>query len=790
MKRKVVVDTETTGLDTVKGRHRVIEIALVEIINNKITGKSFQSYFSPDGRKSAQNALKVHKIKDAFLLDKPLFKDQLNNILAFIADSELVFYNKAFDLKFLDNEAKISGSPVCFSTDYKTTCVQEIVVSGLDNQRKISLDNACRMYGIDISKREVHGALIDTTLTAQLYLEIAKRKTLLNKVTQKRQRTKPEKFPLSKSYEGYQINYCKSPQCANYGVSPRFPKPITDGEYDTDLGNYKLSIIRPKRSQAIQLLTCKICNTGTLVFSNKAIVQEVKRLNSLYTLDIPSCSNTGLLPNKRKNIPDGRRYEKITKTMRGKEKEFTKLKPACPHQDKNIIEYSDLYWLDSKNTKKIKNVKGLPKVIYPDALGKYQNSKEAVSQTFKCKACHTKFSTSINPQKGQHNQQINYQLFSMLVNKGIINRMAEILRINHNVIYSRIEFFHKQCIEFEQFQLMTNLHKLKNKHVNLSIDRQMFNANWSSKTDARRTLLINTSTVDNNSRYVFGSTLNFDFTSDYKSLSKEFVRIGEYEKEPFKRRYQQYNLPEEEITDNYDLTTPNKHLLISPSYSVISHLEFLKPTFEKLGSINIYGDNDTILDTAITKVFKDLINNKKIKACITRTSKLKQGETEFDKGYVWMPQDMPVIDGNYLDLKPLTDYDERFLNSASLHGVDNYFQLLRRRISMVERPFKASTNKNAKQLIENDLSSSGSKFEKWNLYGSYNPKYVSMLIEIFRVFNNFILTDEKTIKNTKDCNRTPKTPAQKIGLSENIFDIHDILEFSVANIVVDLKEKQ
>ena len=127
----------------------------------------------------------------------------------------------------------------------------------------------------------------------------------------------------------------------------------------------------------------------------------------------------------------------------------------------------------------------------------------------------------------------------------------------------------------------------------------MFYENWASKADARRTLLVNTSTVDNDSRYVFGSTMNFDFTSDYKALSKEFVRIGVYEKEAYQRRYQQYVLPEEDI--DYDTTTPNKHLLVNQSYSVLAHLEFLKPVFEQMGSINLYSDNDSVLDTAITK---------------------------------------------------------------------------------------------------------------------------------------------------------------------------------------------
>jgi hypothetical protein len=85
---------------------------------------------------------------------------------------------------------------------------------------------------------------------------------------------------------------------------------------------------------------------------------------------------------------------------------------------------------------------------------------------------------------------------------------------------------------------------------------------------------------------------------------------------------------------------------------------------------------------------------------------------------------------------------------------------------MVERPIKAATNAN-----KNELSSNETKFEKWNKSGAYNPKYVAMMIEILRVYNNYILTDEKKIKNKKNCNKQPKTPAQKLGLVDKVFDI-------------------
>ena len=371
MARQVAIDTETTGKSPYKGRHRVIEIALVEIVNGELTGKYYQTYLNPQGRKNTSNALKTHHIKDSFLTDKPLFKDQLPEILKFIGKSELIFFNKGFDLDFLDNEAKISNSKVSFSSDYKAYCTQEKVMSNTKRTRFISLDDACRMYNVDLSERKIHGALIDAQLTAKLYIELTTNKTVVRKVPQKKARAVPEKFPLPKTYEGLQTNFCKNPKCKNYGIPPKFPDPLDKSKFSNNLGSYKVKIVKPKGEPPRKFLHCDLCGSGSSTFSNKSIVQESNRLKSIYKLELPSCPNTALEPDKRKGIPDGRRYETITKKIYGKEKQLSRLKKACPNHDKNILENPDLYWLDSKNTKKLTNTKGLPKILYPDRDGKY-----------------------------------------------------------------------------------------------------------------------------------------------------------------------------------------------------------------------------------------------------------------------------------------------------------------------------------------------------------------------------------------------------------------------------------
>jgi hypothetical protein len=117
------------------------------------------------------------------------------------------------------------------------------------------------------------------------------------------------------------------------------------------------------------------------------------------------------------------------------------------------------------------------------------------------------------------------------------------------------------------------------------------------------------------------------------------------------------------------------------------------------------------------------------------------------------------------------------MEKASLYGVVNYFQMLRRRINMMERPIKTASKPENKTT---DLV--------WNGYASYNPKYLSMPIEIFKVYHNYVLTDEKN--NIKHgYNKKALTPAQKLGLVDNAFSIYDVIEFSPAQIHLDKKAK-
>jgi DNA polymerase-3 subunit epsilon len=166
--RQVVLDTETTGLDPAQG-HRVIEIGCVEIDNRRLTGRHFHCYLNPD-RDIDEGAVQVHGITSEFLADKPRFTQIVEDFLQFVAGAELIIHNAPFDLSFLDSELALTGSPhrslqaLCPVTD--TLLMARKKHPGQRN----SLDALCKRYEVDNSQRELHGALLDAEILADVYL--------------------------------------------------------------------------------------------------------------------------------------------------------------------------------------------------------------------------------------------------------------------------------------------------------------------------------------------------------------------------------------------------------------------------------------------------------------------------------------------------------------------------------------------------------------------------------------------------------------------------------------------
>lgn len=166
--REIVLDTETTGLDPATG-DRIVEIGAVEIVNYLPTGKTFHQYIDPQ-RPMPAEAFAVHGLGDDFLRGKPLFHQIAADFLAFIGDAPLVIHNAAFDMRFLNAELKKCGHPeMPFSRAIDTLAMAR---DRLPGGASASLDSLCQRFGIDNSGRDLHGALLDSQLLAEVYLEL------------------------------------------------------------------------------------------------------------------------------------------------------------------------------------------------------------------------------------------------------------------------------------------------------------------------------------------------------------------------------------------------------------------------------------------------------------------------------------------------------------------------------------------------------------------------------------------------------------------------------------------
>ena len=165
--REIVLDTETTGLEPATG-DRIVEIGAVELFNHMPTGKNYHQYLNPD-RSMPKEAFDVHGLGDDFLRDKPRFKAIAPAFLAFIGDARLVIHNAAFDMKFLNAELTAAGlPPVPMTRAFDTVALARQKFPG----SPASLDALCRRFGIDNSAREKHGALLDSEILAEVYLEL------------------------------------------------------------------------------------------------------------------------------------------------------------------------------------------------------------------------------------------------------------------------------------------------------------------------------------------------------------------------------------------------------------------------------------------------------------------------------------------------------------------------------------------------------------------------------------------------------------------------------------------
>ncbi|WP_299178478.1 DNA polymerase III subunit epsilon [uncultured Neptuniibacter sp.] len=167
--RQIVLDTETTGLEPSEG-HNIIEIGCVEMFNRRLTGKTYHQYIKPDREVDAE-AMQVHGITNEFLEDKPKFHEVMDEFIEFVRGAELIIHNAAFDIGFLDTELERNNYPEMMENFCLVTDSLQLARKKHPGQKN-NLDALCNRYGINNSHRELHGALLDSEILADVYLAL------------------------------------------------------------------------------------------------------------------------------------------------------------------------------------------------------------------------------------------------------------------------------------------------------------------------------------------------------------------------------------------------------------------------------------------------------------------------------------------------------------------------------------------------------------------------------------------------------------------------------------------
>jgi len=168
--RQIVLDTETTGLEPSQG-HRIIEIGCVEMINRRLTGNNYHQFLQPD-REIDDGAQAVHGISNEFLADKPRFPDVIKDFIEYLDGAELIIHNAPFDVGFIDHEFKLVGDEYGKVATYCSVIDTLVMARKMRPGKKNNLDVLCKEYEVNNAHRELHGALLDAELLAEVYLRM------------------------------------------------------------------------------------------------------------------------------------------------------------------------------------------------------------------------------------------------------------------------------------------------------------------------------------------------------------------------------------------------------------------------------------------------------------------------------------------------------------------------------------------------------------------------------------------------------------------------------------------
>ena len=396
----------------------------------------------------------------------------------------------------------------------------------------------------------------------------------------------------------------------------------------------------------------------------------------------------------------------------------------------------------------------------------------------------------------------NELILRLLVNKSPMRRICEVADINPAVLYQRIGFFHRQCVQIAA-DLEADLPARAFQHMGIAVDRQEHIVNWSSQFDRRVTQLSAVASADVVSGYVFGSHLDYDPRYDVHDLDLAARECGDPDKSPAFRRYARIFLPFEsdhagEDPLSPDTKLPSRGVRIHAQYTLFAHFLFLKERLSNAERIHFYLDRDPGLIGACFSVYGEKLRSGEVEAFLVKINKammiddkkraLAASQADLSEARPrypglrrrelakrllveqltrldlqdhpletrWVPHPLPTMgepikevcycsDRGDLPADTIADY----ILDARMLPLDRFFMQTRRRLSVLERPIHTP---------------SGQK--RWHGYSVYNPSIAAQLLDIFRVIYNLSLVGEDKM-----------TPAMRLGLAKRSIPLQGIIDY-------------
>lgn len=597
----------------------------------------------------------------------------------------------------------------------------------------------------------------------------------------------PPRIPLAAG--GIQVNFCKNPRCANFGVPASAQKqPKGRGNKATD--TYLLSSSTKTKGEGdgevtrqVPTLVCQKCGEQLPIKSNQGVLEEKERILAY------------LAPPKLPGCPH----------------------PGCPNHTVGIDARKGHYRLHS--------------------------TTHSGSRRYLCLSCRRTFSVgkATLQQRAAH---LNNFIFKMLVNKVPLRRICEIAGISPRTLYRKFEFLYAQCRAFAGVMERALLDgTVRPERLYVSVDRQDHTLNWTRRRDKRNTIFHAVGSADNRSSYVFGVHLNFDASLDRRATELEAEALGDPElRPPFRRHARLWldsELPEAlrireeereglpagpppsmgllgEILDTYreaeargdvevydrpaeSQKLPVRGMQVHAEYTLYGHFAFLHELFAHVGKVRFFLDQESGIRAACLAAFRQEISERRCDAFYVRIDKgctndereglLRELTRRLDALRLRYPYDISdtslrrlLVAESIKDGRPLgpwkdlwidvpsahkgeprkkvchltdhRDYDDdhlaALLDKASLHGIDRFFAQVRSLLAPMERPPRSAANNG----------------RVWYKYNLYRPDLHEKLLEIFRVHYNYVKKGEDG-----------RTPAMRLGLATHVVRPGEIVNF-------------